>query len=372
MRSLTSLRTYRATAQARFSEQWTPGLQKRPNAHLRRDRGTFRFAGFDAMRRGSALLAFLAVLGPGLLAGLSDDDPAGITTYSVLGAETGYQLLWVLLLSTGALIVFHDLGARMGIATGQGLAGLIRERFGLRVGACALAALLVANVGTMCAEFAGVAASVDLLGVSRYLSVPVAAFAISFLVLRGGFHRIEHVLLALSSVFATYILSGLLAHPDWQQAARGLVIPSLALDRDTVLLATATIGTTLAPWGLAFIQSYVVDKRLRPQDLRYERIDVVVGAVLTGVIGFFVVVACAATLHPAGKSIDDARDAATGLEPWLAIWQQRSSARGSSARRFSPPRSSRLQLHTRSQTHWGWRARWTTTSATRRASTRPT
>src|SRR6188768_577574 len=175
MRSLTSLRTYRATAQARFSEQWTPGLQKRPNAHLRRDRGTFRFAGFDAMRRGSALLAFLAVLGPGLLAGLSDDDPAGITTYSVLGAETGYQLLWVLLLSTGALIVFHDLGARMGIATGQGLAGLIRERFGLRVGACALAALLVANVGTMCAEFAGVAASVDLLGVSRYLSVPVAA-----------------------------------------------------------------------------------------------------------------------------------------------------------------------------------------------------
>lgn len=315
MRSLTSLRTYRATAQARFSEQWTPGLQKRPNAHLRRDRGTFRFAGFDAMRRGSALLAFLAVLGPGLLAGLSDDDPAGITTYSVLGAETGYQLLWVLLLSTGALIVFHDLGARMGIATGQGLAGLIRERFGLRVGACALAALLVANVGTMCAEFAGVAASVDLLGVSRYLSVPVAAFAISFLVLRGGFHRIEHVLLALSSVFATYILSGLLAHPDWQQAARGLVIPSLALDRDTVLLATATIGTTLAPWGLAFIQSYVVDKRLRPQDLRYERIDVVVGAVLTGVIGFFVVVACAATLHPAGKSIDDARDAATGLEP---------------------------------------------------------
>ena len=144
----------------------------------------------------------------------------------------------------------------------------------------------------MCAEFAGVAASVDLLGVSRYLSVPVAAFAISFLVLRGGFHRIEHVLLALSSVFATYILSGLLAHPDWQQAARGLVIPSLALNRDTVLLATATIGTTLAPWGLAFIQSYVVDKRLRPQDLRYERIDVVVGAVLTGVIGFFVVVAC--------------------------------------------------------------------------------
>ena len=267
------------------------------------------------MRSRSAFLAFLAVLGPGLLAGLSDDDPAGITTYSVLGAETGYQLLWVLLLSTGALIVFHDLGARMGIATGQGLAGLVRERFGLRVGAFALTSLLVANVGTMCAEFAGVAASLDLVGVSRYLSVPVAAVGISVLVLRGSFHRVEHVLLLLSSVFAAYIVSGILAQPDWQAAARGLVVPSMTLDRDTVLLATATIGTTLAPWGLAFIQGYVVDKRLRPEDLRYERIDVVVGAVLTGVIGFFVVVACAATLHATGTSIDDARDAAQGLEP---------------------------------------------------------
>jgi NRAMP (natural resistance-associated macrophage protein)-like metal ion transporter len=274
-----------------------------------------RSTGFGAVRRRSGLIAFLAVLGPGLLAGLSDDDPAGITTYSVLGAEAGYQLLWVLLLSTAALIVFHDLGARMGIATGQGLAGLVRERFGLRVGAFALAALLIANTGTMCAEFAGVAASLDLVNVSRYVSVPIAAFAISFLVLRGSFHRIEHVLLALSSVFAAYIVSGILAHPDWQAAARGLVVPELTFDRQNILLATATIGTTLAPWGLAFIQGYVVDKRLRPEDLRYERIDVIVGALLTGVIGFFVVVACAATLHPTGKSIDDARDAAQGLEP---------------------------------------------------------
>jgi NRAMP (natural resistance-associated macrophage protein)-like metal ion transporter len=267
------------------------------------------------MRRRSGLLAFAAVVGPGLLAGLSDDDPAGITTYSVLGAEEGYRLLWVLLLSTAALIVFHDLGSRMGIATGQGLAGLIRERFGLRIGAFALVALLVANIGTTCAEFAGVAASLDLVNVSRYLSVPVAAVGISFLAFRGSFHRIEHVLLALSSVFAAYIVSGILAHPDWRAAARGLVVPQLTFDRDGILLATATIGTTLAPWGLAFIQSYVVDKRLRPEDMRYERIDVVVGAVLTGVIGFFVVVACAATLHPAGRSIEDARDAAAGLEP---------------------------------------------------------
>jgi Mn2+/Fe2+ NRAMP family transporter len=266
------------------------------------------------VRRASALV-LLAVLGPGLLAGLSDDDPAGITTYSVLGADQGYRLLWLLVLSTAALIVFHDLGARMGIVTGQGLAGLIRERYGLGVAALALLALVVANVGTMCAEFAGVAASLDLAGVTRYASVPVAALLVSTLVLRGSFHRIEHVLLLLGSVFVAYVVSGVLAHPDWRAAGVGLVVPRLALDRDVLLLATATIGTTLAPWGIAFIQSYVVDKRLQLRDLRYERLDVVVGAVLTGVIGFFVVVACAATLHAQGRSITDARDAAVALRP---------------------------------------------------------
>ena len=142
------------------------------------------------MRRRSARLALLAVVGPGVLAGLSDDDPAGITTYSILGADYGYRLLWVLLLSTVALVLFHELGARMGIATGQGLAGLVRERYGVRVAALAMLALLAANVGTTTAEFAGVAASLQPAGISRYASVPVAAVAVSALVLRGSFHRI--------------------------------------------------------------------------------------------------------------------------------------------------------------------------------------
>ncbi len=267
------------------------------------------------MRRRSALVALAAVAGPGVLAGLSDDDPAGITTYSILGADQGYRLLWVLLLSTLALIVFHDLGARIGVVTGQGLAGIIRERYGLRVGAFALTALVLANLGTTCAEFAGIAVAGDLAGIPRSVSVPVAALGVSLLVLRGRFHRIEHVLLALSAVFAAYIASGFLAGPDWGSAARGLAVPSLPLTRDSVLLATATLGTTLAPWGVAFIQSYAVDKRLTISDLRLERIDVVVGAVMTGVIGFFVVVSCAATLHQSGLSIDDAGDAAVALEP---------------------------------------------------------
>jgi len=263
-----------------------------------------------------ALVAFLAVLGPGLLAGLSDDDPAGITTYSILGADYGYRLLWVLALSTVALIVFHELAVRTGVVTGKGLMRLVRERYGHRRTQIALTALVVANLGTICAEFAGVAAGMDVLaGTSRYITVPLTAVGVSLLVLKGSFRRVEHVLLALSAIFVTYIVSGFLAHPDWGEAGRGLVVGGLPLTRDGVLAAVAAVGTTLAPWGLAFIQSYAVDKRLHVSELRYERIDVISGAVLTGVIGLFIVVACAATLHEHGRHIHDAKDAAVALEP---------------------------------------------------------
>jgi Mn2+/Fe2+ NRAMP family transporter len=261
------------------------------------------------------VFAFGAVCGPGLLAGLSDDDPAGITTYSILGADFGYRLLWVLLLSTVTLIVFHELGARLGVVTGRGLTGLIRAEYGTRTAVTAAAVLVAANIGTTAAEFAGIAASLDLAGVTRYISVPLAAVLVTTLVVKGSFRRVEHVLLALAAVFVAYIVSGFLAHPDWNAAARGLVVPSLPLHRHALLVATATLGTTLAPWGLAFIQSYAVDKRLGPKDLRYERFDVFGGALLTGVIGFFVVIACAATLHQQGQSIHDARDAAVALRP---------------------------------------------------------
>jgi NRAMP (natural resistance-associated macrophage protein)-like metal ion transporter len=260
------------------------------------------------------IAAIFAVVGPGLLAGLSDDDPAGITTYSVLGAKFGYQMLWVLLVSTVALVIFHDLGVRMGVVTGQGLTGLVRQRYGVRVGVFATTVLVVANIGTTCAEFAGIAAGFELFGVSRYLSVPLAAIGVSALVIEGSFRRVQHVLLVLSAIFVTYVVAGLLAHPDWGAAARGIA-PTMPLTRDAVAIATATLGTTLAPWGLSFIQSYAVDKKLTIDDLRYSRLDVVTGSLLTGIIGFFVVVACAATLHASGRSIDDAADAAAALDP---------------------------------------------------------
>lgn len=174
-----------------------------------------------ALRAGGGV-ALLAVVGPGLLAGLSDDDPAGITTYSILGADHGYRLLWVLTASTAALIVFHELGARLGVVTGQGLLALARERFGPRAALALLVPLVVANVGTACAEFAGVAASLKLAHVAPAISVPLAAIGVTALVLGAGFHRVEHVLLALSAVFAAYLLAGVLAHPDWGAAARGL------------------------------------------------------------------------------------------------------------------------------------------------------
>lgn len=273
---------------------------------------------------GGGLGGLLAVLGPGILAGLSDDDPAGITTYSILGAEYGYQLLWVLVLSTAALIVFHLIAVKVGVVTGKGLMTLIVERWGSRIGLLVLIALVVANLGTLCAEFAGVAAGFDLLGVKDHLLVVVGvAIGVSALVLRGSFHRVEHVLLLLSAVFVTYIASGFLAGPDWGATAKGVVVPSMPIDRDAMLIAVATVGTTLAPWGLTFIQSYAVDKRLESKDLAFEKVDVIVGAVLTGVIGLFVVIACAATIHPTGESIDSAADAARALEPLAGSFASR-------------------------------------------------
>ena len=262
------------------------------------------------------IAAFLGVMGPGMLAGLSDDDPAGITPYSQLGAHYGYQLMWVLLISTIALILFQDLGARIGVVTRQGLLGLVRQKYGARSGILSASALIIANIGTMTAEFAGIAAAGQLFGLSRYISVPIAAIVVSALVLRGSFARVEKVFFALCAVFLAYVIAGFMSHPHWGAAFKGLVLPTMPLNHDAIYLATATLGTTLAPWGLAFIQSYAVDKRLTRDDLKLLRVDVWTGSLLTGVIGFFVIVTCASTLNAHGiTNITDASQAAAALKP---------------------------------------------------------
>ena len=266
-------------------------------------------------RERGALLALLAIVGPGLLAGLSDDDPAGITTYSILGADFGYKLLWVLLVSTGALILFYDLTVRMGLATGKGLVAVIRDRYGPWSGWLSAAFLVIANLGTTAAELAGIAAGLQIAGIPLDVSVPIAAATDCVLVIAGSFHRVEHVLLALSAIFVTYIASGLLAHPHWGQAGKGLIIPNLPSSRHAILVATATLGTTLAPWGLAFIQSYTADKQLKPKDWHLARLDIVTGAVLTGIIGLFVVISTTETLYKTHHHIKTAKDAAVALAP---------------------------------------------------------
>lgn len=282
-------------------------------AHHRRGIG-LKFAELLASGRGS-LVAFLAVLGPGLLAGLSDDDPAGITTYSVLGAEFGYNLLWIIPASTILLVQFHLMAVRLGAATGKGFVGVIRERWGRGAGHAAVCGLLFANFGTICAEYAGISAAGGLVGIPSWLSAPVAGLLICLMVVLGSFHRVEQVLLVVSATLALYIVDGFLAGPDWAAVWHHSVIPQLPTSPAGWIAIAAALGTTLAPWGLAFIQSYAVDKRISLETLRWARVDVVIGSVLTGVIGLAIAVACAATLHQAGIHISDAGDAAKALQP---------------------------------------------------------
>lgn len=263
----------------------------------------------------SALASLLAVLGPGLLAGLSDDDPAGITTYSILGAEHGYRLLWIIPASTVLLVQFHLAAVRIGAATGKGFVALVRERWGHRWGYAAVLGLLFANFGTICAEYAGVAAAGSLIGLPPWLSAIAAGTLITLVVVLGSFARVEKVLLAISATLALYIVDGILAGPVWSEVAYGSVVPRLPLNQAGWIALAASLGTTLAPWGLAFIQSYAVDKKITLTSLRWERVDVIVGSVLTGVVGLAIAVACAATLHQTGVRIESAGDVAAALRP---------------------------------------------------------
>lgn len=273
-----------------------------------------RFARFRAAGIG-AFAAFIAVLGPGLLAGLSDDDPAGITTYSVLGTDHGYQLLWIIPASTILLVQFHLMAVRIGAASGKGFVGIIRERWGHGWGYFAVIGLLFANFGTICAEYAGISAAGSLVGIPAWISAPIAGVLIALIVVMGSFHRIERILLIVSSTLALYIIDGILAKPDWSQVWHNSIVPHMPTDNIGWIAIAATLGTTLAPWGLAFIQSYSVDKKITIANLRWERVDVIIGSLLTGIIGLAIAVACAATLNRAGVHINDASDAAAALQP---------------------------------------------------------
>lgn len=293
----------------------TPRHTSAPVGPAHRRRGIAR--SFTRLRRGGAAAsaAFLAVAGPGLLAGLSDDDPAGITTYSLLGTDHGYRLLWIIPAATVLLVYFHVVAVQVGAASGKGFVAVIRQRWGRTAGFLAVIGLLFANFGTICAEYAGIAAAAGLAGIPAWVSAPVAGAVISAVVVLGSFHRVEGVLLAVSATLSLYVLDGMIAGPDWRQVAWHTAVPELPVDHAGWMVLAAALGTTLAPWGLAFIQSYAVDKRLTAADLPMERIEVVVGSVLTGVIGMAIAIACAATLHETGVRVTTAADVARSLEP---------------------------------------------------------
>jgi NRAMP (natural resistance-associated macrophage protein)-like metal ion transporter len=263
----------------------------------------------------SRLLVFLAIMGPGLITAASDNDAGGITTWSVVGARYGYSLLWVLLLITPILAVTQEMGARMGVVTGKGLAALIRERFSLRVTAFAMLALLVANFGTTVTEFSGIAAAFSLAHVPAWLVVPPIAVGVWLLVTRGSYRRVERVFLALTAVYVAYVVAGILAHPDWGHAARSTVVPSVSPTTVWLLTVIAAVGTTITPWGQFFIQATVADKKIAIRDYVYTKTEVFIGAVFTDAIDFFIVVACAATLFREGIVVQTAQDAARALEP---------------------------------------------------------
>jgi NRAMP (natural resistance-associated macrophage protein)-like metal ion transporter len=263
-------------------------------------------------------IALLAALGPGLVTGFAGNDAGGITTYSVVGAQFGYDLMWVLLATMIALGITQEVGARLGLATGQGLGGLLRERFGVRWAAFAILTMLVANLGDTVAEFAGIGAALSLFGVPVPISAAVAAIAAVLLLSRGSFTRIQYAFIAMGvGVSVAYAISAVLARPDWGRAATSLVIPHGSLSTAYLLAVLGTVGTTITPWGQAFIQSYTADKNLRASDLTSSRIDITAGALVTNLVAGFIVVACAATLFAHGlTNIPDAATAARALEPF--------------------------------------------------------
>jgi NRAMP (natural resistance-associated macrophage protein)-like metal ion transporter len=258
---------------------------------------------------------FLAVMGPGLITASVDNDAGGITTYSVAGAQFGTKLLWTLGPITVALIVVQEMSARMGVVTGKGLADLIRENFGVRTTFWVSLALVVANLANTIAEFAGVAASMQIFHVPPWVSVPLVALGVWALVLRGSNRLVEKVFLVASLLYMAYPISLYLAKPDWGEVALAAVTPTFQTDGAYVAMLIGMVGTTIAPWMQFYQQAAVVEKRIDVDELRYTRIDVVLGCIVTDVVAFSIVMACAATLHKQGISIQTADQAALALAP---------------------------------------------------------
>lgn len=258
---------------------------------------------------------FVAVMGPGIITANIDNDASGITTYSVAGARFGYTLLWTLIPTTLALVVIQEMIARMGVVTGKGLSDLIRENYGVKSTFYMMAALLIANFGTTIANFAGWAASMEILGLSKYIMVPIGAVSVWMLVTKGSYRAVERVLLFACLLYFGYVIAGVMAKPEWSEVLKSTFVPQVKMDTEFIVLSIAIIGTTITPWMQFYLQSSIAEKGINKEDYKASRLDVILGCSITDIIAFFIIVTCAATLFPLGIKINEASEAAIALRP---------------------------------------------------------
>jgi NRAMP (natural resistance-associated macrophage protein)-like metal ion transporter len=266
------------------------------------------------------LTFFLAILGPGFITANVDNDAGGIATYSIAGAHFGYSLLWTLLPITVALIVVQEMSARLGAITGKGLGELIRENYGLRTTFYLMVALLVTDIGNTVAEFAGWAAALEIFGIPRWVSVPIGAFVVWWLVVKGNYKTVEKIFLIACTVYLTYVASALFAKPVWSDVLKQTFEPHIESSAAWILMIIGIVGTTIAPWMQFYLQSSIVEKRIGPEEYRLSRWDVIVGCFVAAGVAFFIVVACGATLYPKGIRIEGAEQAALALKPLAGKW----------------------------------------------------
>ncbi len=274
-------------------------------------------------KRIKSLLAFLAIMGPGIITANVDNDAGGIATYSMAGAHFGYSLLWSFIPVTLALIVVQEMCARMAVATGKGLADLIRENFGVKITFYLMLVLFFVNLTNVMAEFAGVAASLEIFHINKYVSVPVAAFVVWALVVKGTYKSVEKIFLFACMFYVAYVISGFMARPDWGEVARQTVTLPPHFSLGSVTMIVGLVGTTIAPWMQFYLQSSIVEKGIAVEDYRHVRLDVVSGCILAPIVALFIVVACGATLFHVGVRVETAQDAALALRPFAgdyAAW----------------------------------------------------
>jgi len=261
------------------------------------------------------IILFLAILGPGIITANVDNDAGGITTYSLAGAQFGYALLWLMVPTTVALVVIQEMCARMGAVTGKGLSDLIRESFGIKVTFYVMIALFLTNMGNAVSEFAGIAASLEIFGISKYISVPISALLVWLLIVKGSYKVVEKVFLVACLVYIAYPIAAFMAKPQWQEVMTATMLPTFKANSNYMMMMIGVVGTTIAPWMQFYQQSAVVEKGITVEQYNFSRLDVVIGCLMAIVVAFFIVVACASTIHLQGLKIETAADAAVALRP---------------------------------------------------------